>query len=218
MEKGEISAWLAVAVGALLIIFGGSAAFGVTVSQLDNLPLVGVSSSGYSYTGGPVEISDDGQGAASGVHPIAASAFRRAAALTGSEWIISQGLGNAAASSGFHASEPGSPYTAAIDLSVNRPAKKSRGEIEQMVRALRSQGWVAWYRSCKTRSKWCGNEHIHGAYAGIPSKIQLENQITAFLNDGDGLVDKPGSNWVEFPVTEAEKAAVEFVKNNRAPI
>jgi len=219
MHKGQISAWLAVAIGVLLIMFGGSAAFGVTVSQLDNLPLVSVGgSTPYVYTGGPLEVSDDGQGPASGVHPVAASAYRRAVALAGGEWVISQGLGFASASAGFHASEPGSSYTGAIDISIRRPAKKSRAEIEKIVRALRSQGWAAWYRSCATRSTWCGNEHIHGAYAGIPLKVQLENQVTAFLTGGDGLKDRAGSNWMEFPPTEQEKAAVQFVKDHRAPL
>ncbi len=209
------------AFGLIIILFGGGAAFGLAMQGAINaVPFLGSrEGSDYStpvvYTGGDILIANDGQGSIKHVHPVASSAYRKAVELTGMSWTVIQGRGNAKASHGYHAAEPGSTYTAAIDVSVRG---KSHGDIEKIVRAMRSQGWAAWYRSCKTRRDWCGNEHIHAAYAGIPSKSQLEDQITSFLNDGDGLADRAGCNWMEFPATEAEKAAVQFVRSNRAPL
>lgn len=137
------------------------------------------------------------------VDPKALGAYCGAKIKTGGTWTISQGLGNAKASGVYHYAEPGSIYTAALDVSVR---SKSKSDIEKLVRNMRLNGWAVWYRSCSSNSDWCGNEHIHGAYAGVPTKKELQGQINDFVVGKDGM--KGDGYDKEIPVTEQEKQIV----------
>lgn len=162
--------------------------------------------------GGNISAScNDGKGSIQGVDPLASCRYRRAAAKTGGAWSVSQGLGNVAASAGFHLSEPGSKYTAAIDIGVNG---KSKSEIESMVRNMRSEGWAAWLRSCTSAKGWCGREHIHGAYSGIPAKRGLERQEDDFVQGKDGTASHNKID-LEIPITNQEKGVVNSARKNR---
>lgn len=114
-----------------------------------------------------------------GLDPVASDALRRAG-LSAAD--VSQGLGHARASKGTHEHEPGSSYTAAVDI---RTGGKSQAEIKSTLEKLWAQGFAAWYRS---GPKWSGNEHIHAVYAGVPMKDMLESQVSDFINGRTGLV------------------------------
>ena len=154
---------------------------------------------------------NDGKGSIEGVDPLASCRYRRAAAKTGGKWAVSQGLGYAKDSAGFHGPEPGSKYTAAIDVGVN---SKSKAEIESMVRNMRSEGWAAWLRSCTSNGSWCGNPHIHAVYSGITAKRDLERQEDDFLQ---GINGESGHNKMdtEIPITNQEKGVVDSARKNR---
>lgn len=137
------------------------------------------------------------------VDPKALSAYCGAKLKTGGSWSITQGLGNAKASGVYHHAEPNSKYTAALDVSVR---SKTKPEIEKLVRNMRLNGWAVWYRSCSSNKDWCGNEHIHGAYAGVPTKKELQGQINDFVVGKDGM--KGDGYDTEIPVTEQEKQIV----------
>jgi len=134
-----------------------------------------------------------------GLDPVASDALRKAGF---SEDDVSQGLGNAPASKGTHLAEPGSKYTAAVDL---RTSGKSKQEISAMVERLRAQGFAAWYRD------WSGNEHIHAVYAGIPLKDSLQNQVQSFMQGGTGLAG--GGN--DGTITAQDKSTVESLYKQR---
>jgi hypothetical protein len=134
-----------------------------------------------------------------GLDPVASDALRKAGF---SEDDVSQGLGNAPASKGTHLAEPGSKYTAAVDL---RTSGKSKQEINAMVERLRAQGFAAWYRD------WSGNEHIHAVYAGIPLKDSLQSQVQSFMQGGTGLAG--GGN--DGTITAQDKSTVESLYKQR---
>lgn len=167
--------------------------------------------SGGGCTGGQEEIpggssscsNTTGRGKPAMVDPKALAAYCGAKLKTGGTWTISQGLGNAKASGVYHYAEPNSKYTAALDVSVR---SKSKPDIEKLVRNMRLNGWAVWFRSCSSNSDWCGNEHIHGAYAGVPTKKELQGQINDFVVGKDGM--KGDGYDREFPVTEQEKQIV----------
>lgn len=99
---------------------------------------------------------------------------------------ISQTIGNAPASAGFHAQDGmaredgyGYDYCAAIDLSV-------RGldavQIRRVLDSLTDAGYAPWYRA------WKGNRHIHMVFVGYPMKRQLRAQVRDFFAGRTGLV------------------------------
>ena len=94
---------------------------------------------------------------------------------------VVQALGNAPASAGFHKSDGilyGVPYTAAVDVSVKG---LSNTQIATVVEELCRVGFSSFYRN------WPGNLHIHGDYAGVPQKPQLDRQQEDFFAGKDGL-------------------------------
>lgn len=95
---------------------------------------------------------------------------------------ITQAIGTAAASAGFHFKDGtlnGQNYSAAIDLSVR---DLSKSQIATWLEELCGQGFVAFYRN------WPGNLHIHGNFCGVPMKRQLDRQNEDFFAGRDGLV------------------------------
>jgi hypothetical protein len=73
-------------------------------------------------------------------------------------------------------------YCAAFDSSVTW---LEIGEIKAWLNAMAWFGIAAWYRPWTTNGK--PNFHIHGIYAGLPMKPQLDRQVADFLNDRTGL-------------------------------
>lgn len=155
---------------------------------------------------GPVNISQNKSTGESikGIDPLASDALRKAGFT---EDDVVQGLGNASASAGTHKAEPGSEYTAAVDLST---AGKSDAEIRDMLERLRSQGFACWYRGGE---KWESNEHIHAIYSGIPMKESLQNQVEAYVNGKDGLVGDNDETYA--PPTDREKNIVSTLYASR---
>ena len=99
-----------------------------------------------------------------------------------SNYWVTQAQGDAPASKGYHASDgvlDGDSYTAAADISTKGLTNTQKATlIEEMTRT----GWVAFFRN------WMGNVHIHGNYAGLPQKRQLDGQNEDFFAGKDGLV------------------------------
>jgi hypothetical protein len=102
---------------------------------------------------------------------------------------ISQTIGYAKASAGFHAPDGNArergqliQYTCALDISVRG---LSRTQIYALVSALSDAGFVAWYR---TGPKWVGNNHIHCVFLGYPMKPQLRAQVKDAFAGKDALV------------------------------
>lgn len=53
----------------------------------------------------------------------------------------------------------------AVDLSVLHPRPLSGAEIDELVHAMRTVGFAAWYRA---RPEWSGDRHIHGIAVDAP--------------------------------------------------
>lgn len=122
---------------------------------------------------------------ASGVHPEASDRLR-CAGVTADR--ITQTIGTAAASAGYHAADgtaDGAPYTAAIDL---RARDMSEAEIKLLLDRLGRNGFAAWYRK-PGYDGWPASEapHIHAVFAGVPMKSQLRGQVRDFLVGRNGL-------------------------------
>ncbi len=95
---------------------------------------------------------------------------------------VSQAIGNAPASKGYHHQDDvldGDPYTAAADLGTRGLSRTQQATwIEELCRG----GWVVFKRN------WAGNEHIHANYSGLPQKRALDGQNEDFFAGKDGLV------------------------------
>lgn len=194
-----------VAVVALVVIFGG----------LVNIP---AGQGAEEFASGSDCVSaqpgaDDGQGQMAGIHPIAASALRRAGIT---ESMITQGRGFASASGGTHGPIAGSTYGGAADI---RTRDMSDATIKQTLHNLRMQGFAAWYREPGWEGK-PDNAHIHAAYAGLKGPYETKSfQITTFINSEtrrrNGLGDGGGRNPSNFPLdsfpTAEEIASVKSV-------
>lgn len=140
-----------------------------------------------------------------GLDPVASDALRRAGL---GEADVSQGLGDAAASAGTHLAEPGSRYTASVDI---RTSGRSSGEIRKIVSDLRAQGFAAWYRN------WPGNQHIHAVYAGVPLKSSTSQQVQAFLHGGTGLAGGGSDSSISAQDRESIRALYED-RNRRVSV
>ena len=114
--------------------------------------------------------------------------------------LLIQTFGDAPASVGTHCPEPGTTDSAATDIvSGSAPCTRTR--------ALRRQGFAAWYRVPPSFTR-----HIHAVYAGAPSlKSSLQSQISSFLQKRNGLA----SNGIDTvcPITDGEVAAVRAARN-----
>jgi hypothetical protein len=111
---------------------------------------------------------------------------------------VTQTVGNATASAGFHKADGSikikgqwEKYCAAIDVSVLTDSDGNykpltRKEIRELLATLAKHGFVAWYRD------WDGNEHIHAIFVALKMKRALQKQVQSFLRDRDGLAgDSP---------------------------
>lgn len=119
-----------------------------------------------------------------GLHPRASDALRAAGV---SAWRITQTIGNAPASAGYHAQDGtvnGHPYTAAVDLSVSG---MTTTQIHNLLERLGKVGYAAWYRRSGSDG-WVGANHIHAVYANCKMKSQLRSQIRSWLVGRNGLV------------------------------
>ncbi len=103
---------------------------------------------------------------------------------------ISQTIGNAKASAGFHALDGTETecdtrgcakydYGAALDLGTR---DLNRYQIKKLLSALADHGYFGWYRD------WKGNRHIHVVAAGKRMKRALRDQFHDWANDRNGLV------------------------------
>jgi hypothetical protein len=120
-----------------------------------------------------------------GLHPDASDRLR-CIGVGASE--ISQTIGSAPASAGYHAKDgtaSGQPYTAAVDI---RTVGRSESQIRTLLSNLGKQGFAAWYRKPGSDG-WPSSEapHIHAVYAGCPMKAELDGQVKDFRAGLNGL-------------------------------
>ncbi len=121
----------------------------------------------------------------SGLHPEASDRLR-CAGVTADR--ISQTIGSAPASAGYHAADgtaDGLAYTAAVDL---RTRDLSTTEIRTLLDRLGRNGFAAWYRQPGSDG-WPSSEapHIHAVFAGVVMKSALRAQVRDFLDGRNGL-------------------------------
>lgn len=138
-----------------------------------------------------------------GLHPRASDALRAAGVA---EWRITQTIGNAPASAGYHAQDGsvnGYPYTAATDLSVSG---MSGAQIANLLERLGKLGFAAWYRQ-NGLDGWVGANHIHAVYANCAMKSQLRAQVRSWLVGRNGLVSNRVYTFHQF--SSAAKLAVQ---------
>lgn len=139
-----------------------------------------------------------------GIDPMAVAAFQATGIpVTPTDqyphFPITQGLGNASASAGTHGHEPGSPYSASIDIKVEG---LDEATISDWVHRLRMVGFAAFYRPT------IGDfPHIHAVYAGVCRlKDSTDAQVHSFVQGHNGLVGDPVET--NLPPTNEEKQAV----------
>lgn len=129
-----------------------------------------------------------------GLHPRASDALRAAGVAA---WRITQTIGNAPASAGYHAQDGsvnGQPYCAATDLSTSGLTET---QIHNLLERLAKVGFAAWYRK-NGRDGWSGANHIHVVYANCKMKSQLRAQVRSFLVGRNGLVSNTIYTWHDF--------------------
>lgn len=120
-----------------------------------------------------------------GLHPAASDALR-CIGIGASR--ISQTIGNAPASAGYHAQDgtaSGHPYCAAVDLRVR---DLTEAQIRAQLNQLGSVGFAGWYRK-PGADGWPASEapHIHAVWAGAKMKTALQGQISDWLAGKNGL-------------------------------
>lgn len=121
-----------------------------------------------------------------GLHPEASMAL---ASIDVTGGMISQTIGSAPASAGYHAQDgtvDGQPYCAAVDL---RTKGMTDLEAKVWLDKLGQAGFAAWLRQ-PGRDGWplLQIRHIHCVYSGIAMKVQLRQQIHAYCAGMNGLV------------------------------
>jgi hypothetical protein len=121
----------------------------------------------------------------SGLHPEASNRLR-CAGVGASE--ISQTVGYAAASAGYHAPDGtanGLNYTAAVDIRIGG---MNEAQIKTRLNSLALNGFAAWYRKPGSDG-WpsSGAPHIHAVFTGVKMKSQLRGQVRDWLNGRNGL-------------------------------
>jgi hypothetical protein len=148
---------------------------------------------------------------ASGLHPRASDALRAAGVTAGR---ITQTIGNAPASAGYHAQDGtvgGKPYTAAVDLSVSN---LSSTEIHNLLERLAKVGFAAWYRK-NGSDGWVGANHIHAVYANCLMKTQLRAQVKSWLVGRNGLVSNTTYKWHAFSATAKSVVKAKFAASQQ---
>ena len=121
----------------------------------------------------------------SGLHPEASDRLRCAGVSASS---ISQTIGYATASAGYHAPDGtagGLAYTAAVDL---RTGGLTTTQIRALLARLGENGFAAWYRQPGSDG-WPSSEapHIHAVFAGVVMKSELRGQVRDYLSGRNGL-------------------------------
>ncbi len=120
-----------------------------------------------------------------GLHPEASDRLRCAGVEADQ---ISQTIGNAAASAGYHAEDGeanGEPYCAAVDL---RTRGLDHAEIRALLDRLAEHGFAGWYRQ-PGADGWPADEapHIHAIFVSVRMKAALCGQVRDFLAGRNGL-------------------------------
>jgi hypothetical protein len=139
-----------------------------------------------------------------------ASDHLRCAGVTAS--MISQTIGDAAASAGTHLQDGtinGEPYCAATDLSVSG---MTDSKVYDLLDNLASQGFAAYYRK-PGYDGWpsSGARHVHAIYAGVKMKSSLQSQVKDWLAGLNGLVSHTAYTF--FKPTQAQKDLVSSLFN-----
>lgn len=148
---------------------------------------------------------------ASGMDPEASDRLRCAGVTSG---MVTQTVGYAAASAGYHAPDgnvDGHPYTAAVDLSV-------RGLTQTQIRALLDRlgqnGFAAWYR-WPGHDGWPSSEapHIHAVFAGVIMKSQLREQVRDYLAGRNGLASHTTYTFWRAPSADRDVVRLLFERH-----
>jgi hypothetical protein len=147
-----------------------------------------------------------------GLHPEASDRLRCAGV---SADRISQTIGNAAASAGYHARDgnvDGEPYCAAVDL---RTRDLNNADIRALLLRLGENGFAAWYRQPGSDG-WPADEspHIHAVFAGVPMKDELEGQIDDFLDGLNGLASHGHYGFWEAPQVVLDRIRLLFARHH----
>ena len=134
----------------------------------------------------------------SGLHPEASDRLR-CSGVTASR--ITQTIGSAPASAGYHASDGtanGRQYCAAVDL---RTRDLSNTQVRELLDQLGRNGFAAWYRQPGSDG-WPSNQspHIHAVFAGVRMKSQLRGQVRDFLENRNGLSSHSIYRFWDIPV------------------
>lgn len=150
-----------------------------------------------------------------GVHPEASDRLR----CSGVEASrITQTIGSAAASAGYHASDgtaEGQPYTAAIDL---RARDLSEAQIRALLERLGRNGFAAWYRKPGSDG-WPSGEapHIHAVFAGVVMKSQLRGQVRDFLIGRNGLTSHSTYTFYRTPAAVLDIVRLAYSRHYTPP-
>lgn len=147
-----------------------------------------------------------------GLHPEASDRLR-CAGVTADR--ITQTIGNAAASAGYHAADgnaEGEPYCAAVDL---RTRDLENADIRALLLRLGENGFAAWYRQ-PGHDGWPADEapHIHAVFAGVPMKNALEGQIEDFLDGLNGLASHGHYGFWEAPERVLDRIRLLFARHH----
>lgn len=132
-----------------------------------------------------------------GLHPEASDRLRCIGIAAGD---ISQTIGSAPASAGYHAKDgtaDGQPYTAAVDI---RTVGRSEAQIRTLLTNLGNRGFAAWYRKPGSDG-WPSSEapHIHAVYAGCAMKPELDGQVKDYRAGLNGLASHSRYTFLAFP-------------------
>jgi|GEM_PF-801988 len=133
-----------------------------------------------------------------GLHPEASDRLR-CAGVSASR--ITQTIGSAPASAGYHAADGsanGLDYCAAVDL---RTRDLSTAQVRELLDQLGRNGFAAWYRQ-PGADGWPSSQapHIHAVFAGVRMKSQLRGQVRDFLENRNGLSSHTVYQFWDIPV------------------
>ena len=145
-----------------------------------------------------------------GLHPRASDALRAAGVAA---WRITQTIGNAPASAGYHAQDGtvnGRPYTAAIDISTSG---MSTTQIHNLLERLARVGYAGWYRK-NGSDGWTGANHIHAVYANCKMKAQLRAQMRSWLVGRNGLVSNTIYKFHKFSALAKSVVKSKYAQSN----
>ena len=141
----------------------------------------------------------------SGLHPEASDRLR-CIGITADG--ISQTIGHAAASAGYHEVDGqanGHDYCAAVDIRI---MGRNNAQLRTLLQQLGENGFAAWYR-------WPGHDgwpaadapHIHAVFVGVPMKVQLREQVRDFLVGKNGL-----TSHTHYTFWEAPQAILDLIR------